>query len=634
MRRSEHGVGQPNPGKTYLQRLTPSNDDGLRRRLWAVGVLIMLGFAALLARAWQLQVIDGAHFLQLSEQNRLRDRRMKSLRGRIFDRHGHILADNRPAYALLAMPDDLPDADVLQASLEQLDIAIEPATLASLRVKATFQPIAIQQDAHRDQVAYFAEHWMDFPGLYLDVEPLRLYPYQRLAAHVLGYLGQISESQVEQGTYRGYLPGTMVGQAGLERAYEDHLRGTPGIRRVEVDTYGRETQQLAAKPPQPGANLITTLDFGLQRLAEDLLDTEAYTGSIVVLDPRNGQILAMASRPAFDPNIFASRLSTEAWDALTTHPKHPLHNRAIQGQYPPGSVFKMITALAALEEGVASERTTVCCSGHYAYGRRIYRDWKPEGHGCVTLYEALAQSCDVYFYHIGQELGIDRLARYAKAFGLGQVTGFAPQSEGRGLVPSSQWKRQHRGEPWYGGETLSVAIGQGYTSVTPLQVANFIAALAHGHTQYQPYAVLREESASGAVLNVFKPTVIRQIHVQPQHLKAVVKGMWGVVNDPRGTARRARHPDIDIAGKTGTAQVVRLGKERGGLGQSRLPEHQRDHAWFTAFAPVDDPQIVVVLMIENAGMGGSQFAGFAKALIEAYLQGQTTLPSDLAVKAN
>jgi penicillin-binding protein 2 len=632
MRRSKGWFGQPDAGKTYLQRLTPINDEALRRRLWGIGALIMLGFAVLLARLWQLQVIEGTHFLQLSEQNRLRDRQMKSLRGRIFDRHGHILADNRPAYALLAMPDDLPDADVLRASLEPLDITIEPATLASLRVKATFQPIAIQQDAHRDQVAYFAEHWMDFPGLYLDVEPIRLYPYQQLAAHLLGYLGQISESQLEQGDYRGYPPGTMVGQAGLERAYENHLRGIPGIQRVEVDTYGRETQQLAAKPPQPGANLVTTLDFGLQRMAEDLLDVEALTGSIVVLDPRNGQILAMASRPAFDPNSFASRLSAEAWEALTTHPKHPLHNRAIQGLYPPGSVFKMITALAALEEGVATERTKVCCTGQYAYGRRIYLDWKPTGHGCVNLYEALAQSCDVYFYQIGQELGIDRLARYAKAFGLGQVTGFAPQSEGRGLVPSSQWKRNYRGEPWYGGETLSVAIGQGYTSVTPLQVANFISALANGGTLYQPYAVLRQESPAGTVLSVSKPMIIRQIHFQPQSLKAVVKGMWGVVNDPHGTARRAQHPEIEIAGKTGTAQVVRLGKERGVQGQSRLPEYQRDHAWFTAFAPVDDPRIVVVVMIENAGRGGSHFAGFAKALIEAHLQGQTTLPSDLAVK--
>uniref|UniRef100_UPI000B7DD019 penicillin-binding protein 2 n=1 Tax=Candidatus Entotheonella palauensis TaxID=93172 RepID=UPI000B7DD019 len=399
-------------------------------------------------------------------------------------------------------------------------------------------------------------------------------------------------------------------------------------------TYGRETRQLAAKPPQPGANLVTTLDFDLQRIAEELLDAESHTGSMVVMDPRNGQILAMASRPAFDPNSFASRLSATAWSALTTHPKKPLHNRAIQGQYPPGSVFKMITALAVLEEGVATERTQVCCPGHYVYGRRVYRDWKRTGHGCVTVYEALAQSCDVYFYHMGQELGIDRLAHYAKAFGLGKVTGFAPQREARGLVPSSQWKRRARGEPWYGGETLSVAIGQGYTSVSPLQVANFIATLANGGSLYQPYAVLRQESSSGVLMEVFKPKLLGQLDLQPQHLKAVVQGMWQVVNGPRGTGRRARHPDIEIAGKTGTAQVVRLGKERGAKGQALLPEHQRDHAWFTAFAPADNPRIVVVVMIENAGKGGSRFAGFAKTLIEAHLQGQTTLPSDLAVKAH
>ncbi|WP_089937538.1 hypothetical protein [Candidatus Entotheonella palauensis] len=236
MRQSERSLGVPTAGRTYVQRLSPSNDEGLRRRLWSLGALIMLGFAILSARVWHLQMIEGEHFLELSEQNRLRDRPVKSLRGRILDRHGRILADNRPAYALLAMTEDLPDEDILRASLQPLDITIEPSTLASLRAKATFQPIPIQQDVHRDQVAYFAEHWMDFPGLYLDVEPLRLYPYKPLAAHLLGYLGQISESQLEHDDYRGYAPGTMVGQSGLERVYENHLRGMPGIRRVEVDT--------------------------------------------------------------------------------------------------------------------------------------------------------------------------------------------------------------------------------------------------------------------------------------------------------------------------------------------------------------------------------------------------------------
>ncbi len=632
MRRSERLPGQSTSAKTYVQRLTPINDEGLRRRLWGLGALIVLGFTVLLARTWQLQIIEGTHYLQLSEQNRLRDRPMKSLRGRILDRHGHILADNRPAYALLAMPDDLPDEAVLMASLQQLDLAIERSTLDSLRAKTTFQPISIQRDVPRDQVAYFAEHWMSFPGLFLEVEPLRSYPHKPLAAHLLGYLGQISETQLGQDSYHGYAPGTLVGQSGLERTYEHRLRGALGIRRVEVDTFGRETKQLAAKPPQPGINLVTTLDFGLQRMAEQLL--EEHTGSIVVLDPRNGQILAMASRPAFDPNIFTSRMSAEVWGALTTHPKHPLHDRAIQGQYPPGSVFKMITALAILAEGVASKHETVCCTGHYAYGRRVYRDWKRSGHGCVDLYQALVQSCDVYFYHMGQELGIDRLAHHAKAFGLGQATGFAPQTEAQGLVPSSQWKRRARGQPWYGGETLSVAIGQGYTSVTPLQVANFIATLANGGTLYQPYVVLRHESDSGAVMDISKPKVIRQLALPQQHLEAVVQGMWGVVNDPRGTGRRARHEVIEIAGKTGTAQVVRLGKERGAKGQALLPEHQRDHAWFVAFAPMESPRIVVTVMIENAGKSGSRFATFAKTLIEAHLLGQATVPSDLALKTH
>ena len=631
MRGSERLPGPSTSRKTYVQRLTPINDEGLRRRLWGLGALIVLGFTILLARVWHLQVIEGDHYLRLSEQNRLRDRPMKGLRGRILDRHGRILADNRPAYGLLAMPDDLPGETALMASMQKLDIVLERSTLEALRSGATFQPIAIQRDVPRDQVAYFAEHWMDFPGLFLEVEPLRSYPYQSLAAHLLGYLGQISEAQLGQEAYRGYAPGTLVGQSGLERSYEHRLHGVPGIRRVEVDTFGRETKQLAVKPPQPGVNLVSTLDFGLQRMAEQLL--AEHKGSIVVLDPRNGQILAMASRPAFDPNMFTSRISSEAWRELTTDPKHPLHNRAIQGQYPPGSVFKMITALAILAEGVASEHETVCCPGHYTYGRRVYRDWKREGHGCVDLRQALAQSCDVYFYHMGQALGIDRLAKHAKAFGLGEATGFAPQ-EAQGLIPSSKWKREARGQPWYGGETLSVAIGQGYTSVTPLQVANFIAALANGGTLYQPYVLLRHEQVDGSVMDVTKPKVIRQISFLPKHLQAVRQGMWEVVNGPRGTGRRARHKIVEIAGKTGTAQVVRLGKERGAKGQALLPENQRDHAWFVAFAPMESPRIVVTVMIENAGKGGSRFAEFAKTLIEAHLLGQATVPSDLAFKTH
>ncbi len=401
--------------------------------------------------------------------------------------------------------------------------------------------------------------------------------------------------------------------------YQSVLRGDYGLRQVEVDAFGREMQLITARPPRPGNNLILTLDLHLQQLAERLL--EAHAGTIIATDPRSGQILALASSPAFDPNIFAMRLSEVEWSALSTSPKHPLQNRTLQGQYPPGSIFKIVTALAALEEGVITSRTTKFCPGYYVYGRRTYRDWKPSGHGLVNLHQALTQSCDVYFYGVGRELGVDRIAKYARAFGLGQATGFAPDIEKNGLVPSTQWKRRAHGQPWYSGETLSVAIGQSYTLLTPLQAVNMIAILANGGTLYKPYVVLRQESTDGAVLHEATPTVLRKLQVNPQHVAAVQQGLWSVVHDAKGTGKKARHDHIAIAGKTGTVQVVRLHKSAGRRQhQEQIPENQRDHAWFVAFAPFEAPRIAVVVMIEHAGKGGSYFADYATTIIQAHLQ--------------
>ncbi|HEY7711665.1 MAG TPA: penicillin-binding protein 2 [Candidatus Entotheonella sp.] len=606
---------------SYL-RLIPVHDNALRWRLQVVAGVILISFCLLLARVGHLQVIQGHDFLRLAEQNRLRHRQVPSLRGKILDREGHILATNRPAYALIAMPEDLQPQKELQTALQKLNIRLDhldAATRRTLLSKTSPQPIIVQPDMPRDQVAYFVEHRMDYPGLDLDITPLRSYPHGALVAHLLGYMGQMSDTQLQQQSDRQYDAEALVGQYGLERQYESVLRGISGIRRVEVDTFGRETQQLAINPPVAGANLVLTLDLALQQTAEQLLET--HTGSIVALDPRNGEILASVSNPAFDPNLFAARLSSSAWTQLTTDPQHPLHNRVIQGQYPPGSLFKIVTAIAALEDGVITPRTTMCCHGHYTYGRRTYRDWKHAGHGCVDLYQALVQSCDVYFYHVGQEVGVDRLAHYARAFGLGQVTGVAPGTEKPGLMPSKQWKRQIRGEPWYGGETLSVAIGQGYTLTTPLQVANLMATVANGGTLYRPYAVRRQERWDGAILHETTPEVVHRLDVKPRHLQEVKKSLWGVIHDAKGTGRQARHERIAIAGKTATVQVVRLPKDGGGPNfQARLPAHQRDHAWFAAFAPVDDPRIVVVVMIEHAGKGGSQFAHIAKTLVQTYLE--------------
>ena len=603
----------------YIQRPTASQEDAFRRRLRLLQTVIVIGLCLLLARAWHLQVVRGDYFLRLSENNRLRSLRTKSLRGKLLDRHGHVLADNRAAYTLMAVPEDLPPADKLRALLQGLNLEVDIEALNLYRSAAAFKPIPVQRDLPRNRVAYFAEHRMDFPGLFLEVEPLRFYPHATLAAHLIGYLGEISELQLQRLNDRSYYPGDLIGQYGLEQTYETILRGQHGTRRVEVDAFGREIQLITARPPEPGINLVLTLELDLQQLAEQLLET--HTGSIIALDPQNGQILALASSPAFDPNSFAARLSAAEWTALTTNPKHPLHNRALQGQYPPGSIFKIITALAGLEEGAITPFTTEFCPGYHIYGHRTYRDWKAGGHGTVDLREALSQSCDVYFYRLGQELGIDRIAPHGYAFGLGQPSGFAPAIEKGGLMPSTRWKRQARGQPWYSGETLSVAIGQGYTLMTPIQAASMIATLANGGTLYKPYIVLRQEQADGTILQEQEPTVIRRLKANPQHVLAVQQGLWKAVHSPHGTAKNARHEHIAIAGKTGTAQVIRLPEYNSiRQHQDQLPEYQRDHAWFVAFAPFDAPRIAVVVMIEHAGKGGSQFASYAKTLIQAYLQ--------------
>src|SRR5919197_5322494 len=344
----------------YIQRPLPPYDDGFRRRLWGLLTVVLLSLCLLLGRTWQLRILQGEHFLRLPEQNRLRSLRTKSLRGKILDRHGSVLADNRAAYTLMAIPADLPPRGELVSLLRTLNIDIDPETLRPRRHAAALKAVPIQRDFPRDQVAYFAEHRMDFPGMFIEVEPLRTYPYSTLAAHLLGYLGEISEVQLQQSKDLGYYPGDLVGQFGLEQAFEDVLRGQPGLRQVEVDSVGRETQVIAARPATPGLDLVLTIDLQLQQLAEHLL--EGHRGAIVALDPRNGQILALASQPAFDPNAFVPRPSPATWRALSTDPHFPLHNRATQGQYPPGSVFKIVTALGALADGVITPYTTVCNS--------------------------------------------------------------------------------------------------------------------------------------------------------------------------------------------------------------------------------------------------------------------------------
>jgi penicillin-binding protein 2 len=584
-----------------------------RRRLTALTAGLVLAFVVLLLRLWYLQVIEGERFASLSENNRIRTIPQRDIRGRILDRYGRVLVDNRPSFALAVLPEEAAKLDVLIPRLkDRLPIRWDELD-AKLKLAHAYRTIHLAKDLTREQVAYVAERRWDLPGVFLDVEHVRHYKYGALSAHTLGYIGEINEEQLREARSHGYRMGDIIGQAGVEKLYERALRGVKGAREVEVDALGRELQLVEEREPAPGLNLVLTLDLELQQLVEAEMAGQA--GAIVVLDPRNGEILAMASQPAYDPNLFVTGISYADWMRLLKDPRKPLQNRAIQAQYPPGSTYKIIMAVAGLEEGLITPKTTVHCSGFFPFGNRVFKDWKKGGHGPVNVHAALVQSCDVFFYTLGQRLGIDTMARYAKGFGLGAPTGFDPLHEKPGLVPSTEWKRKARGEPWYPGETISAAIGQGYNLVTPLQLANVISAIANGGVLYKPRIVKRLETPDGKVVQEFASERLGEVPARPETLRIVQQALWGVVNEPRGTAWRARLEAVPIAGKTGTVQVI-SNSPKG----DKLPERFRDHGWFVAFAPFDNPQLAIAILGEHGGRGGSTYAPIARKIVEHYFR--------------
>ena len=469
------------------------------------------------------------------------------------------------------------------------------------------------------EVALVEAHRLELPGVEIQAESQRNYLYGSLAAHLLGYIGEVSTTQMEDREYAGFLPGSVVGQYGIERSYEPYIRGNPGEKGIEVDALGHEIKQLYLKEPVAGNDLFLTIDLDLQEVAEAALGQEA--GAIVAIDPNTGEILAMVSHPAFNPNQISRGVSTEEWETLVKDANHPLTNRAIQGQYPPGSVFKIVVATAALETKAITPSYKVTCNGSFPFGNRSYRDWKPEGHGTVELHQALVQSCDVYFYEIGRQLGIDRLAEYSARYGLGQQTGVELLSEKSGLVPSPGWKQSFKGEPWFPGETLSVAIGQGYLTTTPLQLASLIGTVANGGSRYQPLVVkgIRERQ-SGRHFE-FAPVKTGETEISPATLAVIQEALHGVVNEPHGTGTLAKSPWVEIAGKTGTAQVI--GTRLTG-GTKNLPQVFQDHAWFVAYAPLSHPKIAVAVIVEHGGHGGATAAPLARKVIEEYLHADRT----------
>ena len=583
-------------------------------RVGVLGFLIAVIFVLLMFRLWSLQILDGNNLRSLSENNRLRLIRTPPLRGVIYDRRGQLLVDNRPAYDVVLVPEDTPD---MQKTMDELSKYVASGENFSGKITArdlrrpSYEGVVLAKDVSWSTITAVETHQLDIPGVSIEVSTRRYYPENGFAAHILGYVGEVNPRELAQ--FAGYRMGDLIGKFGIERKWESVLRGKGGGQQIEVDATGRRLRVLGAVEATAGQSLVLTLDAELQYKAEELLKEKE--GAIVVLDVHNGEVLAMASRPAFDPNAFARGITIEEWREITKNPLHPLSNRAIQGQYPPGSTFKVVMAAAALEKGLISPATRFHCSGGLPFGRRVFRCWKKRGHGSVDLRQALAQSCDVYFYQLGQRLGINTIAEYARRFGMGAPLGVPLDHEVGGIIPDVAWKRQRLGAPWFPGETLSVAIGQGYVTATPLQMAVVAAAVANGGTVYRPHLLKRILGDDGEPIKEYETEVIKRTGVDPRILAIIRDGMRDVVNAPNGTGKKAQLPDILVAGKTGTSQVISGTKGKG----TALPRQYRDHAWFIAFAPADAPEIAVACLLEHAGEGGGAAAApVVKEVLETY----------------
>jgi len=585
-------------------------------------LFVLLFFMLLAGRLFYLQVLNGQYYRKVSENNFLRTLRIEPLRGRIFDRSGRLLVDNRPSFDLAIIPKDAKHITRVVKHLSRFISVPKSDILKKIKEKSGlygFKPVVIKKDIGRDLMGVILEHHMELPGVRIQVTACRQYLYEGLAAHLIGYLGEINEKELKEGRYPEKEAGDFVGRRGIERGFENILAGHPGRRIVQVDATGRVVRGLERKPQIPGDNIFLTIDVELQKQAQSLLSGK--TGAAVAIDPRNGAVLALASSASFDQNLFVSGISAEQWKALISDPNHPLEDRAVKGLYPPASTYKIVTAMAALEEGLCTTKTTIFCSGFYHFGDRNYWCWKREGHGNLNIVGALTQSCDVFFYHLGNEIGVDRLAWYARACGLGTKTGIELDDEASGLVPTAGWKMRRRHKAWQAGETLSVAIGQGANLVTPIQMAVLIGAVANGGTLFVPRVVKRIESADGKVVKVVKPRIRGRLPAGLHTLEVIKTGLNQVVNNRSGTAYwHVRSKQVLICGKTGTAQL-RSRKTGAAARDTKNNALTRPHAWFIGYAPQKDPKIAVAVLIEHGGHGASAAGPVARQMILSYLTG-------------
>ncbi|MEK7275047.1 MAG: penicillin-binding protein 2 [Candidatus Desantisbacteria bacterium] len=580
-----------------LQQQSEIEVSFLKQRLMSVTMIFLVLVGILMLRIGYLQIIKGGYFRNISENNRIRLIPITASRGTIFDRNGEILAIDEPSFDISIIQLGLSKNDIEQSLLnlsKLLDIDIEKAR-SDIKKKHNrpFEPAVIVADVDRITLAKIAERTPDLPGVIIQVTPKRTYLHGELCAHVLGYLGEINQKELK--IRKNYKSGEWLGKSGIESMYDSYLKGTNGGKQIEVDVRGRQLQVLGMKEPIPGNNLFLSIDLRMQQIAYDALGNDC--GSVVVINPQNGELLACVSKPSFDANMFLHRMSSSQAAALFTDPRHPLLNRAIQAQYSPGSVFKIVVAVAALENNVIRPEDTIECSGIYEIGKQKFSCFQKERHGVIGLINAITLSCNVYFYQLGYKLGVNRINEFAKKFGFGKPTGIDLPSEKIGLIPTPAWKRKIFETDWYTGDTINLSIGQGYVLVTPMQIANLLSIVANGGRVYRPHLVTKMINPLGKIINS-KPDITDIVPISSKNKDILHIGLENAVL--RGTGQEARIWNMRIAGKTGTAQN---------------PQGE-DHAWFVCFAPVEDPEVAIAVIVEHGGKGGSISAPIAKKILQ------------------
>jgi penicillin-binding protein 2 len=606
-----------------LDEITEHDDASLdlfKKRIIPAALFIVFFAVIIASRLWFLQISHGEEYKQRAYNNRVRIRDVAAPRGHILDRNGLELVTNRPSFNVVLVREDSHDIDDVLKKLAVIldeDVSEFWKKIRESANSPLHEPIRIKEDIDWESLAYLENHKHKLSGIRIEVQPRRVYHFGDMAAHIIGYLGAISKQELanaKEGVYEG---GDLIGKSGLEKLREADLRGEKGSSSSEVNARGFVQQVLKREEPLSGKEIHLTLDAHLQKAAEEFMINEDKAGAVVAMEVKTGRLLTLVSTPPINLEAFIGGISHKNWNALLKNPQHPLRNKTGQGTYPPGSTYKMISALAGLSKGVIDENTVFYCPGYYRFGNRTYRCWKHSGHGAVNLKRAISESCDVYFYHVGQRVGVDGLAEFARKLGLGAKTGVAVEHEKSGLVPTKAWKKSRYNRKWQEGETLSIAIGQGFNLVTPLQICLMTSMIANGGIHYLPQLIEEILDADGNVVEQFKPKIVKSLNVPERYIQLIRQGMQEVVHGKRGTARNARIKGLTIAGKTGTAQVVKVAQYRH-LKEKDIPYKYRDHAWFTAYAPAEDPEIAVTVLVEHGLHGGSGAAPIAKKVLETY----------------